>query len=315
MLRYLLLLPFPLLCSSLMAAERALAFTDPAVARAKDPDFSLQGEYSGELAGKKTGVHLVAEGGGKFAAVLYPGGLPGAGFSGDKTSRLKGTAAQGKLQLPALEGTLSPGKITFPNGTLSKIERESPTVGAKPPAGATVLFDGKSLEALTNGRLDGDTLMQGITTKGKWNHFSLHVEFRIPYMPEARGQGRGNSGCYLQGRYEVQMLDSFGLEGENNECGGFYTISSPKVNMAFPPLAWQTYDIDYTAATFDSNGKKTANARASVKHNGILVQDNVELDHATTAAPLPEGPTPGPLHLQDHGTPVRYRNFWLVEKK
>ena len=308
-----LLLALALLSTS--HAEDAPAFTDPTQAAAKDPDFNLQGEYTGELDGKKVGLQLIAEGGGKFAAVLYPGGLPGDGFSGDKSTRLKGHAESGKITLPNLDGTLASGKISFPKGTLAKVERKSPTLGAAPPAGATVLFDGKSLDALENGRLDGDTLIQGITTKGTWSNFTLHIEFKIPYMPTARGQGRGNSGCYLQGRYEVQMLDSFGLEGENNECGGIYTIAVPKLNMAFPPLAWQTYDVDYTAATYDASGKKTANARATVNHNGVLIHDQVQLDHATTSAPLPEGPTPGPIHLQDHGTPVRYRNFWIVDKK
>lgn len=313
MLRFLFLLPLTLSCSVLLAADGP-AYTDPVVAREKDPDFSIQGEYIGQLDGKPVGVQLVAEGGGKFAAVLYPGGLPGAGFSGDKASRIKGHAGGGKISLAALAGTLAEGKITFPGGTLTKTERQSPTLGAKPPAGATVLFDGTSVEAFKDGRLDGDTLMQGLNTKGTWQSFTLHVEFKIPFQPTARGQGRGNSGCYLQGRYEVQMLDSFGLEGENNECGGFYTIASPKANMAFPPLSWQTYDIDYTAATFDATGQKTANARATVKHNGVLIQDNTELDHATTAAPMKEGPEPGPLHLQDHGNPVRYRNIWLLAK-
>ena len=111
----------------------------------------------------------------------------------------------------------------------------------------------------------------------------------------------------------MQILDSFGLEGKNNECGGIYMIAEPKVNMCFPPLVWQTYDIDYTPAQFEG-GKKVKNARITVRHNGVLIHDNVELTHATTAAPLGEGPEPGPVYLQDHGTPVRYRNVWVVEK-
>jgi hypothetical protein len=157
--------------------------------------------------------------------------------------------------------------------------------------------------------------MEGVTSKQKFGNCKLHIEFRLPYMPKATGQGRGNSGCYLQGRYEVQILDSFGLTGKNNECGGIYSIKDTDQNMCFPPLAWQTYDIDYTAATFGADGKKTKNARITVKHNGVVVQDNVELDHATTAAPVAEGPTPGPLYLQNHGNPIRFRNIWLVETK
>ena len=140
----------------------------------------------------------------------------------------------------------------------------------------------------------------------------MHVEFLLSYMPNARGQARSNSGCYLQGRYEVQMLDSFGLSGEHNECGGIYTIAKPKVNMCYPPLSWQTYDIEYHAAKFEAAGTKQSDAWMTVKHNGVLIHDKVKLPHGTTAAPVAEGPEPGPLHLQDHGNPVRYRNIWFL---
>ena len=158
-------------------------------------------------------------------------------------------------------------------------------------------------------------LIAGATSKRKFQNCQLHIEFLLPFMPEARGQARGNSGCYLQGRYEVQMLDSFGLEGKNNECGGIYTIAEPSVNMCFPPLAWQTYDIDYTPARFDAAGKKTANARITVKHNGVTIHDNVELAHITPGGAPKEEPGKGPFQLQAHGNPVTYRNIWVVAKK
>ena len=199
-------------------------------------------------------------------------------------------------------------------GELKHVVRESPTIGAKPPEGAVILFDGSNADAWAGGKMTDDKLLiQGPTTKQKFGDFTLHVEFRLPYMPEAGGQGRGNSGVYMQGRYEVQVLDSFGLKGENNECGGIYTIKAPAVNMCFPPLSWQTYDIVYTAAKYEE-GKKVKNAFATVKHNGVLIQDNTELTHATTAAPVGEGAEPGPIYLQDHGNPVRYRNVWIVAK-
>jgi hypothetical protein len=113
--------------------------------------------------------------------------------------------------------------------------------------------------------------------------------------------------------YELQVLDSFGLSGENNECGGFYSIRQPDVNMCYPPLAWQTYDIDFTAAKYDGD-KKAKNARVTVKHNGVTIHDTIELARGTPGR-LPEGPSPGGLYLQDHGNPVVYRNIWIVEKK
>jgi hypothetical protein len=135
----------------------------------------------------------------------------------------------------------------------------------------------------------------------------------LPYQPYDRGQGRGNSGIYLQGRYEVQMLDSFGLEGKDNECGGIYEIRDPDLNMCFPPLQWQTYDIEFRQAEFDQRGKKTAPAQLTVRHNGVLIHKDVEVPRTTRAAPVgQEGPSHEFIHLQDHGNPVRYRNIWVV---
>jgi len=202
-------------------------------------------------------------------------------------------------------------------GELKRIVRESPRLGAKPADGAKVLFDGKTND-FKPGKLDGDVLTVdktgGQNSQTKLGSCTVHLEFMTPFMPTARGQARGNSGVYLQGRYEVQVLDSFGLSGENNECGGIYSIAKPTVNMCYPPLVWQTYDIEYTAAQFEGD-KIVKNATMTVKHNGAVVHENVELPKSTTAAPNKTGPEPAPLNLQDHGNPVRYRNVWVVERK
>jgi hypothetical protein len=133
-------------------------------------------------------------------------------------------------------------------------------------------------------------------------------------MPNSTGQGRGNSGVYLQDRYECQVLDSFGLNGENNECGGIYTQHKPLVNMCFPPLAWQTYDIEFTPAEFDADGKKTKNGRATIYHNGVKIHDNVEFPKECPGGQKEEA-TPGPFQFQDHGDPVVYRTVWVVPVK
>ena len=203
----------------------------------------------------------------------------------------------------------------------------SKALGARPPAGAIVLFDGTGFEQWKHAKkgdnepvqwklVDGAmevTRSGSLITKRKFSDFKLHMEFRTPFMPEARGQGRGNSGVYLQGRYEVQILDSYALEGLHNECGGIYKVARPQENMCAPPMQWQSYDITFHAPRFDAAGNKTADARVTVLHNGVKIHDNVEIPKPTTAALDNNITEPGGVYLQDHGNPVQYRNIWLVE--
>lgn len=286
------------------------------------PDFQLQGEYIGKVNGLSFGMQVIARGNGQFDGVVYSGGLPGAGWDAAKKEKHKvsGETKDGTTKLTGgdFEATLANGSLVLKqsdkSGELKRLHRESPSLGMRPPEGAVVLFDGTNVEQWNPGKAEEAGLMGvGTRTKQVFENYTLHLEFRSPYMPFATGQGRGNSGMYLGDQYECQILDSFGLEGEDNECGGIYQNSKPKVNMCLPPLSWQTYDVEFACAKFDAEGKVTAPAKVTMKHNGVVVHDALELKKTPGGGRNDE--KPGALFLQDHGDPVRFRNIWIVEKK
>jgi len=136
-------------------------------------------------------------------------------------------------------------------------------------------------------------------------------------MPSARGQQRGNSGVFFQSTYEVQILDSYGLEGYYNECGALYKVAAPKVNACAPPLQWQTYDIIYRAPRHDANGKLVEFPRMTVRHNGVLIHNDQEMPWRTDwkeEGRLKPAPTePGNIKMQAHGNYVQFRNIWAVD--
>ncbi len=298
-----------------------------------DDDFFLQGEFAGRLEHlvngladqrrSSIGVQVTALGDGNFQAVEYSGGLPGNGW--DLKTRRKFTGRRIAAGIAELAGdgrqlTVRRESIVVKDlsgqelGRLPKLERKSQTLGAAPPAGAIILFSGWDSRQFKNGVLTTDHLLaSGTETRQSFGDFTMHLEFRTPYMPRARDQARGNSGVYIQGRYEMQILDSFGMEGNSNECGSLYRQQSPLLNMCFAPLSWQTYDIDFTAARFDDENKKTRNARITARHNGIVIH-NYELT-SKTGAGAAESPDLRPIKLQDHGNPVHFRNIWIVERK
>jgi hypothetical protein len=318
-------------------ATRAFpVFTDPQRA---GPDYPVQGEYLGEVRpadgpARALAAQIVALGNGGFGGAILQGGLPGAGWDGSGRIELNGRTRDGRATINSLKprgwslmhggdeltGTTASGEAI----RLRKIRRSSPTLDARPPAGAIVLFDGTNLDEWARGTMDARKLLSAVaegdppvgpgpTTKRKFRDFSLHVEFRTPFMPFGRSEDRANSGVQLLGRYEVQVLDSFGRAEGSGECGSFYALAAPKVNACLEPLAWQTLDIEFAAPRLGADGRKTHGARATVRLNGVLIHDGVELPGPTTVEK--DEPAEGPIILQSHACAVFYRNIWVVERK
>ena len=305
---------------------------------------SVMGEWKGKLRGddgveRVLEAQVVAEGGDRYRAVMRLD-KDGAWNAGESTGRRKGETVsfsgsldrgqgaggvcqlKGQVDSVGFSGTCADAGSTA-RFSLRRIERRPPSLGAEPPEEAVVLFDGTGLEAWIHRdgqpagwklREDGsmEVTRGNILTRRSFGDVRIHLEFRTPLMPEARGQARGNSGVYVQGRYEVQVLDSFGLEPMDNGCGGVYRIAAPRVNASLPPLQWQTYEIIFRAPRFDSSGGKTANARITVRHNGQVIHLNRELPRLTPGGVSNEEGERGPLLLQDHRDPVQYRNIWVL---
>ena len=195
------------------------------------------------------------------------------------------------------------------------------------PRYATLLFDGSGLStwvALRGGGPAQWTVKDGylevaprtgdVHTKAVFTDFQLHVEFWLPLMETARGQARANSGIYLQGLYEIQVLDSYGLEPKHDDCGGIYQVAPPLRNACKRPERWQTFDIAFRAPHFSWAGLVKVNARVTIFQNGVLIHNGQELSAPTGGGGdgIFSPSKPGPILLQDHGGLVRYRNIWIV---
>lgn len=225
------------------------------------------------------------------------------------------------------------GKAQEGDPALTEVWEPVPTVvtpgeGHKAPSDAIILFNGKDLNQwkgkdgapqwqVKNGAV---TVVGGtgdIETKQEFGDIQLHIEWKTPKKVESEGQGRGNSGIFLQGRYELQVLDSYeNATYVNGQAGSIYKQTPPLVNATKAPGEWQVYDVIYRAPKF-SGGELVSPARITVLLNGVLIQDNTEIQGTTEyiGAPkvVPHGK--GPLKLQDHGNPVSFRNIWVRELK
>ena len=335
------------LAHSAKAAEYP-TFTDPKKAGA---DFQVQGEYVGKVGGKlPIGIQVMAQGKRKFIGVIYTGGLPGAGWDESTAFHVRGKTQQGKtifegvhgerllfsnpnfsgwIEKGVFRGTARMYGTRVPNTKfhLKRVLRKSPTLGAKPPKGALVLFDGSNVKEWQGGKLVADKLLDvGTTSKRKFGSVRIHMEFICPFMSTARGMHRGNSGVYVKSEWEIQIVDSFGWHHENRKferlskfarCGGIHEMIAPRINMSYPPLSWQTYDIVFIAAKLDSTGKRLAPATMTVRQNGVLIHNQYVLPPVPPGRKLSTSKDgqPGPIFLQRHGNPVRFRNIWVVEGK
>jgi hypothetical protein len=310
------------------AAEEMKCYSDP---DHTDADFKFQGEY----AGPRLGAQVRAVGHGAFRTMFYPGGLPGDGWDGKTIIQIAPSTDDSTPADARLDGekvlieqvyhavcdgrTITGQTDTGEKFELKRVARQSPTLGAPAPAGALVLFDGSNTDEWQPGaRMTSRHWItsegSGATTNRKFQDFTLHVEFMISYMPETQTIWvRPNSGVYLQQRYEIQVLDSFGIVERKHDCGVLYAQVTPAINMCYPPLTWQTYDIDFTAARYDPAGQKTRLGRCTVKFNGVTILDDVEIKGSTPGG-IPESPDPAGIYLQAHGHPVFFKNVWIIQK-
>jgi hypothetical protein len=331
------------------SADVALAQSDyvPPLSGQPLAQWQVQGEYHGSIqGGGGLGAWLIANGGDNYTVVFLPGGLltlPGQPYGGwtqagwnrstfngsanlsgttftvNTTSGYKAASITGAGEARVMTGT-TPTGATF---TLNRVVRNSPTRNLKPnPAWGTanLWFDSATGQADLSKWATKDNTVQlsrkflyrGVQTAASHGAGLLHIEFQTPFNPAATGQGRGNSGIYLQSHYEAQVLDSFGNTGATDEFGAVYTVKAPSVNAALPPLTWHTYDIYFTPRTSGEAGQATGAAMMTIYSNGVMTQNATPVLGVTTAGVAGNLLVPFPLYLQNHGNEVVFNNIWFI---
>jgi hypothetical protein len=330
----------------------------------KDPDFAIQGEYVGvSEAGEIYGLQIVATGRedhGELLGTLFEGtcpspkecGLPGLGqfqntnivchfaggwldnkevYLGDGEGPFHISVQGAKAEL--FDATQRSGRVV----EMRKLDRKGQTLGAKPPAGAVVLFDGTSSESWLNGTVeDGLLIGDDLRSKKLFGDYRIHLEFRTPYVPSERAYelmdlasesqpGRAkllksNGGIWHHGRHHVLIRDSFGYyhrrecDGDVTDTGAIDGVAEPKLNACLPPLVWQTYDADFRAPRLNDDGKVSEPARITVRINGSLVHQERELKSLDYDALKRSGRVAlGPFYLQSNH-PIAYANIWVVNE-
>ncbi|HEY9118045.1 MAG TPA: DUF1080 domain-containing protein [Roseivirga sp.] len=208
-------------------------------------------------------------------------------------------------------------------------QKINPGKNGSAPSDAIVLFDGTNLDAwesqregnpapwkVENGYMEVVPRTGGVQTKQKFEDYQLHIEWSAPTVIVGEGQGRGNSGVFMQGIYEVQILDSYESKTySNGQAASIYKQAMPLVNATVAPGEWNVYDIIYKAPRFNADGIKVADGTITVIHNGVVVQNHYIIKGTTEYIGLPKNPAhgPGPISLQDHGNPMKFRNIWIRE--
>ena len=328
----------------------SLAMAAPLVVVAESEDLKgidpVMGNWEGDWSDSNSGAQgelsakIVARGKGMYKG-LFLADVEGQDFplefalKGDSETS---TEFPGKIDLGDEQGGEADFKFDVKDGVLKgtikndavdvtlelkRVYKKAEAVGAKPPEGATVLFDGTNADKFTsaagkpvkwevaNGALKIKGGTGSIVSKDKFGNHQLHIEFRTPFMPLMRGQQRGNSGVYVGGNFEIQVLDSFGEEPKDNEAGGIYKVSVPKENASLPPGEWQVYDITWYSPKTDGSGKVTENGEITVVYNGKTIHEKLPVTGGTAGGLGTDVGKPGPLMLQDHGNPVEFRNIWV----